>query len=235
MSLPAAHPRRRVLDDRGMTLIEVMIAMLVLSISILGLLAALMQTRRVAETSIANDTAAIIVQSYMEQIKALPVDVMSNKANGGPGPGTSFALPTESSMGRADPLQTSTGTPPLLSSLTPGTTPVSPSGAFVINDNLKDFPVQNGGNPVGTARTWPVAWPNARTYSYSSGVDTGTPYSGDFYINMWVWITDLSGTSANAANVYGITIIYTWQSREGGRVRYGVDEIRSIRSAVPSW
>lgn len=200
--------------------------MTVLAISLGGLLATLLQSRRVAESAISADTAAIIVQSYMEQLKSMPIALMANQNSSGVAQlSTSFSLATQSDQTTNDPLQTSTGTPPLLSSLTPG---FSPSGAI---DNLKDVPNQNGGLNTGSASTWNTVWPKAATYSYSAG----TPYTGDFYINMWVWITDLSDSSTNATSVYGITIIYSWQYRDGNRVRYAMDEIRSIRSSVPSF
>jgi Tfp pilus assembly protein PilV len=218
-----AHGRGRA----GFTLIEATMASTILALMLGGILAGVMQSRRLTESSINATTAATIVQSYMEQIKSMPVSVMANQNSVGAAQlSASYSLPTQSDQATSDPLWTSTGTPPALISLTPG---VTPTGGVV--DNLKDVANQNGGNTAGTPTTWPLTWPRALNPSTAPGV----PYTGDFHLNLWVWITDLSGTSPNASSVYGITMVYTWQSRDGGRLRYFTNEIRAIRSAVPSF
>lgn len=205
-----------------MSLIEVAIAISILAFSCGGILGASILSRRIAEDAINANNAATIVESYMEQLKSMTLSKMANQDTHEIAQlSASFSLPTKTDTAD-DPLLTSIGTPPALASLTPGQTP---SGVV---DNLKCVRNQNS-DAVGTATTWSAAWPNATSYPAT------TPTTGDFYLNVWVWITDLTGTGTNATEVYGITMIYTWQSRDGGKVRYGMDEIRSIRSRVPTY
>lgn len=219
-------PQKEYPRSAGFTLIEVMISSMILAMMLGGLLAGLMQSRRLTESGINANTAATIVQSYMEQLKSMPIATLANQNSTGVAQlAASYTLATQSDQVTNDPLQTSVGTPPTITSLTPGVTPAG------VVDNLKDIANQNGGSSAGAVITWPSIWPGATTYAYS----TASPYTGDFHLNLWVWITDLTGSSANATSIYGITIIYTWQYRDGGRVRYAIDEIRSMRSAVPSF
>lgn len=54
-------------------------------------------------------------------------------------------------------------------------------------------------------------------------------------LNVWVWVKDLTGTAANVTNAKAITMIYTYELKDGGRVRYVRNSIRSIRSVVPTY
>jgi hypothetical protein len=220
-----------------MTLVEVAIALSILALSLGGILAALIQSRRLTEGSVSQNSALTIVQGYVEQMKNMElmqiVNSTTDPASGGIASlGSSFSIPTRykeppatGSDDGLDPLNTSTGAPPSLSSITPG---VTPSGVV---DNLKDFSDNSG--LQGAATAWSTIWPGAKNYpTPSSLVQTSTAYPGDLHLNMWVWVQDLSG--GNAANVYGITVIYTWQFTDGAKVRYLTGTVRSIRSAVPT-
>jgi type II secretory pathway pseudopilin PulG len=224
----------------ALTLVEVVIALLILALALGGVLAALVQSRRLTEGSVSQNSALTVVQRYVEQMKNMELKKIVNSATdpasgGTPNLGSSFTIntrykepPSSGADDGLDPLQTSTGTPPDLSTLTPG---VTPSGVV---DNLKDFPDNSG--TQGAATAWSTIWPGARNYpTPSSLVQTSTAYPGDLHLNMWVWVKDLSGTTSNAAEVYGITVIYTWQYKDGAKVRYLMGTVRSIRSAVPSF
>ena len=237
--MPGAMSRRSRLQH-GMTLIEVSIALSILALTLGGVLAALIQSRRLTEGSVAQNSALTIVQGYVEQMKNMElkdiVNATSDPASGGTANlSSSFSIPTRykepptsGSDDGQDPLQTTTGTPPNLSTFTPG---VTPSGVV---DNLKDFADNSG--TQGSSEAWSTAWPNAQNYpTPSSLVQTSTAYPGDLHLNMWVWVQDLSGTTSNAATVYGITVIYTYQVLDGARLKYIMGEVRSIRSAVPTY
>ena len=238
-----------------MTLVEVTLALTILALSLCGILAALIQSRRLTEGSVSQNSALTIVQGYMEQIKNMELkDVVNAPADPAAGGvaslANSFWIPTrfkEPPTGVApgssgddgmDGLYTSTGTPPDPSLLpAPGTTPsTNPAvGGGSIRDNLKDFSDNSGQR--GTATTWFACWPGRILDPDSNYVkaQTYTTYPGDLHLNMWVWINDLSNTSAYATQVYGITIIYTYQYRDGQKVRYIMGTVRSIRSTVPTF
>jgi len=54
-------------------------------------------------------------------------------------------------------------------------------------------------------------------------------------LNIWLWVQDLTGTATDVTNSKAITMIYTYQFRDGGRVRSFRGSIRTIRSVVPSF
>ena len=204
------------------------------------------------EGSVYQNTALTIVQGYLEQMKNMSINSLINPdpSTGSPRLTTSFSIPALFSDTTSDSIQTSTGAVALLSSITPG---VTPSGTGIgIVDNLRGFDMAK--DPSATAETstdttagattaqisWTTAWPSAIAANYatatSNGVVSTTTGKNDLHLNLWVWVKDLSGsTTANAKQVYGITIIYTWQYLDGGRIRYAIGSVSNIRSIVPSF
>ena len=63
---------------QGMTLVEVMIAMAILSIFSITILSAVLLGRRLSEANIYENTALTVAQGYMEQIKSMEYDVVLN-------------------------------------------------------------------------------------------------------------------------------------------------------------
>jgi len=227
-----------------MTLIEILMALAVLSMALMGILAVQMQSRRLTEGSVYQNTALTIVQGYLEQMKNIDLNSLLNAdANGNPQIGTSYTLPTKYSDTVTDTIKTSTGTPPALTAITPG---VTPSG---VQDNLKGFDMAKdlaATNMTNTDTTyydvtrqvaWTTVWPGATDYSTASefGLASANTGQNDLHLNLWVWISDLSGTSTYAKKTYGITVIYTWQFRDGKNIRYAIGTVRTIRSNIPSF
>jgi type II secretory pathway pseudopilin PulG len=222
----------------GMTLTEVMVALFILSCSISGILAVQLQSRRLTEGSVYQNTALTIVQGYLEQMKNMNM----NQLYPTPTVGIS-ALFNDSTT---DYIQCCTGAVPALNTITPG---VTPGGAGIV-DNLRGFDMTK--DPKATTETstdttngattaqvaWTTVWPKAIGYATaaSNGVPGSTTGNNDLHLNLWVWVQDLSNsTTTNAKQVYGITIIYTWQYLDGGRTRYAIGSVRNIRSIVPSF
>ncbi len=61
---------------QGMTLVELMIAMAILSIFSITILSAVLLGRRLSEANIYENTALTVAQGYMEQIKSMEYDVV---------------------------------------------------------------------------------------------------------------------------------------------------------------
>jgi type II secretory pathway pseudopilin PulG len=259
--------------NAGLSLVEVMMSIVVLSLLTLGVLAALLQSRRATEGSVYQVTATTVATGYLEQLKSMNLGQLIAPLNseGVPDFSTSYMIPTlypqpdANAEATSDPLYTSIGTPPALSSITLGTTP---SGGFIV-DNLKSFDMaKNAGdanigvvdttntgtvggtstniNSVEAYTTWQAIWPGAQNYpAATTGTvtttiknptpTTTTPGVNDLHMNIWVWVTNLSGTTTNAANVYGITLYYAWQYQDGGRTRYAIDSLYAVRSSVPNF
>lgn len=251
-----------------MTLVEVVTALGIFAMMLGGMLAALMQSRRLTEGSVAQNTALIIVQGYLEQMKKMEMkDLLGSAlcssqldANGNPSfyTGGNYAVPTirgadtstSTTASVADsltviPLAQGSSYPPSVSSLTAG---VTPSGVV---DNLRNFDMAKDTSATqmsssdtsattGTI-TWTSAWPQASTYPPYTNADgtsnvnvSSTVGATDLKLNLWVWVKDLGGSTTNASNVFGITIIYTYQFKDGGRTKYVMGSVRSIRSEVPT-
>jgi len=223
-----------------MTLLEIIIALSILCLVLGGVLAALMQSRRLTEGSVIQNSAMTVVQGYMEQIKNMELKDVVNApkdpaAGGVASLSASFAIPTRfkeppatGSDDGVDSLWTTPGNPPDPSTLTPG---VTPNG---IVDNLKDFPDVSGSS--GSPLTWSTLWPGALSFPTPSAlVQTSTAYATDLHLNIWAWVQDLTATTPNATQVYGFTMIYTWQYQDGNKTKYVMGTIHSIRSAVPTF
>ena len=239
---PAANARAQVRGNRGLTLVEVMFATGVLTLVMGGLLATFMQSRRLTEGSVYQNAALTIVQGYIEQMKNMDIGqlVGGYDASGNPVLNTgSFSIPVYYDDLTLDALQTSTGTPPAITSVNSG---VTPSGGAVV-DNLKTFDMTkdldatdmsnvDDLNYAMTAQvTWPSVWPGAQNYPPTT-VRSG---KNDLHLNVWVWIKDESVTAQRSSKIYSITLIYTWAYTDGGRVKYMSDVVRTLRSAVMTW
>lgn len=235
---------RRPSPTKAMTLVEVMFSMAILAMALMGILAIQMQSRRLTEGSVYQNTALTIVQGYLEQMKNIDLNTLLNAdANGNPQISASYSLPTKYNDAITDPIKTSTGSPPDLSTITPGTTP---SG---VQDNLKSYDMYKDTTDTSMTQTdttyydvtkqvaWSTQWPNATDYSGASTYGTVSTTTGknDLHMNLWVWINDLTGTTTYARQTYGITIVYTWQYIDGGRIRYSMGTVRTVRSNIPSF
>jgi len=218
-----------------MTLIEVVVALGVMSIMMASVLAALMQTRKLSSASVAQNCAITIVQGYIEQLKNIPlqdfVHASPTDAQNNPQLTSSFILPTmKDPTTTADSgLQLST-TPSTIAlttliNATPGTTPTG------VVDNLQTFDMDSRSNPGTT--TWAAVWPNANTTL--TAYPSTTPGNTDLRMNFWIYISDLTPTATSKCKAYGLVIVYTWQYLDGGRIRYAMDSVRTIRTAVQTF
>lgn len=220
-----------------MSLLEVMIASFVVCLITLGIVATIIGSRTLTEGSVAQGMAQTIANGYMEQMRGMSLSDLVTTDSSGNLVTTSYEIPTQSDANTSDPLYTSTGSPPSIKIITPGTTP---SGVV---DNLKSFVVNKSVTPAQVS--WSSVWPNAQNYPSTTVGRT------DLKMDIWIWITDLSNTGSGVAKAYGITMIYTWQfstnggassSVDGSRAyggqggtSYGVGIMRTIRSSVPTF
>jgi type II secretory pathway pseudopilin PulG len=133
----------------GLTLVEVIVATLIIGLSAGGILSGLLLSRRFTETAIRQNVATNVVQGYIEQIKAiswgsnfiteLPLSLAS---------GTSGKINTMLESGTTDDLNVSNLPVPNLSSLTPG---VAPTGAI---DNIKTITINSTNSVTMPVNVW---------------------------------------------------------------------------------
>lgn len=189
-----------------MSLFEVCIAIGVLTLLLAGILAALLQSRRLTEGSIYQNSALTIVQGYLEQVKNMEfasLPYYDKSGNLVPGSGSSSTeVTTRIDEATTDPLLISSGSPPDLASITPG-----------------------GSGPTGTVNNDKIIDIN----------QTPTSTNDDLRLRLWVWIQDISDGTVDATEVRAITIIYHYRLTDGTRSRWFVGSVRNIRSAVPTF
>lgn len=113
---PAAVPgpllRRRM--TRALTLVEVLIATVVLGMLMMGILATVMQSRRMTEGSVVQNSANAILQGYIEQMKtmAYETDLVCSPLTTPADPTLWPSLPCVKADGTLDALLLSVGSPP---------------------------------------------------------------------------------------------------------------------------
>lgn len=204
--------------------------MTLLALLIAGIIAVLIQSRRLTEGSICQNSANTIVQGYIEQMKNMELTDLpyytsagslvagsgtsadanlsyynynSNTLTAGPRPGCSAnnEIPSLLDDTTRDPLFISSGDPPAANSIIPGA--AAPSG---IIDNVKLVDINQ--TPLTNA--------------------------DDLQLRLWVWIKDLTGAGADVTVVRSITIVYQWRVKDGALFRYSIGTVRTIRSDVPT-
>jgi len=110
----------------GLTLVEVMVALGVLAMLMLGLFAGLIQSRRLTEASIYQNSANTIIQGYIEQMKNMEFEELSRAV-----------IPT-----RLDEATLDTLTPSALPVIDPDTV-VLGTVPLGVTDNIKTVDVNN--------------------------------------------------------------------------------------------
>ena len=215
-----------------MTLVEVAVAVGILSIIVGGILASLLQMRRLAAVSVSQNAALTIVQGYIEQLKNMPLQQFVNAdpadSQNNPRLTVSFVLPTLKDQSATVVQLSTTPSTVAMATLTGATPGVTPAGVV---DNLQAFDMDSRAIP-GT-NTWQTIWPGAN--SSTTPYPSATPGKTDLCMNFWVQITDLTPTSAAQCKAYGVVIVYTWRYLDGARIKYNLDYVRTIRSVVQTY
>lgn len=121
--------------------------------------------------------------------------------------------------------------------VSPATTPSTPVTLATVQDQTTADPLTvSVGTPpstmpaVGVTPTGAVN--NNKVFDINN---TPTIANDNLNLNIWVWVQDLTGTAANVTNAKAITMIYTWQVRDGNRTRSYRGSVRTVRSLVPSY
>lgn len=211
------------------SLFEIMISMGIMTVIMTSVLAAFIQTRRLAAASVAQSCAVTIVQGYIEQLKNIPLQNFINASatdpQFNPNLTTSFELNTMKDQTTATPITLwTTPSTVTIATLTGGTAGTTPTGAV---DNLQSFDMDTRSDSGTT--TWAAIWPGATSFPAT------VPKRNDLRMNFWVQITDLTPTSTPKCKAYGVLIVYTWQYNNGSRITYFKDSVRTVRSAVQTF
>lgn len=177
---------------------EVMVALSILALFMLGFLGAFIQSRRVTESSVLHAAATSIAYGVIEQIKQLDyVNSLPNLV--------------------ADPGDPSSTTPPLVririnqntikwlrvvhtaapgTALGPTTTPLASATAASVGGGAIDNVI--GALPLSTV--------------------SGTQ-SQSINLNLWIWIDEIPSVADDVTEVKKVTIIYSYSFQTGGATR----------------
>lgn len=162
-----AHPAARKRNPRaGLTLIEVSFASLILTMVLLGVLQAMLQSRRMTEGSVRQASVFSLVQGYLEQLKSIKYGDLPSSPSTTPGSGTQADwIAAGNTIDVVDSSQNASTI-----CLAVGTAPTS-------------LPV------ISTLPT------NASRRTEQVDIDNAASTSENSVLNMWVWINDLTGTN----------------------------------------
>ena len=202
-SAPKQSSRRR--KNRGSTLIEMAMGVSVMSVVFAGVMGAFVQSRKMTEGSIFQNSAVTVILGYLEQIKNMDfVEIpyySGNTLMRGTIATNDDVLYTQLDSDTMDILRISTGTPITAGSVTPGTVPAG------VVDNYKVVDIN----------------------------DTPDTSADDLMMHIWIWIAPLDNPGSGVAAARSINVVYTWAFNNGNIQETNVESIATIRSAVPTF
>ena len=170
-----------------------------------GLMGAFVQSRRMTEGSIYQNSAVTVILGYLEQIKNMDfVEIPyydGETLKRGSIATLDNQIYTQLDSDTLDVLMISPGTPILASSVVPGTVPEG------VVDNFKLIDIN----------------------------DTQDTTDDDLIMHIWVWIAPLDSQVAGVAPARSINIVYTWSFSNGNIKQAHVESVATIRSVVPTF
>jgi len=192
--LPGIRTRR----NRGVTLVETMIALLIFSGCMLGFLGTFLQSRKTTEGSILHAAATNIVYGIIEQIKDLDYSTMLPCGISDPGDPNTTLPPTIRVQINQNTLKWLRVT--YTKSTDSPNTPKAPLTTPLPGDSVPSGVVDNviGPLPLSTA--------------------TGT-VSQSITIHLWVWIDEIPDLTRDVSDVKRVTVVYTYDLNTGSSIR----------------
>ncbi|MBL9189738.1 MAG: prepilin-type N-terminal cleavage/methylation domain-containing protein [Opitutaceae bacterium] len=188
-----ARPHRR---TAGLTLVEVMVALLLMASVMVGFITAFIQSRRVTESSVLHAAATSIVYGIIEQIKQLDYTSL---------------LPNY----EVDPFAPVAKTPPYVRVRINQSTVV---WLKVVHTAAPGAPQAPTVTPAPTATAASVGAIQNFIGSLPLSTVTGTT-SQEINLDLWVWIDEIPDAANNVSEVKKITVVYTYSYIDGRATR----------------
>jgi hypothetical protein len=214
-------------STRALTLIEVMIASLVLSLVVVSSMNVLIQNRKVTETSIFQNAAMTVVQGYMEQIKEASFDNMPCYRDGVLVPSsTNNPIAGLTSENRGKAIETKFNNSDI------DTNTLGEDNGETVTDYL----LISSGTPIAPTNVTPGgATPTGVIDNYKViDVNQTLATEDDLQMRIWVWVDDISAPTVDATQVRSIKMIYQWKMTANPTARWYVGAARAMRSSVPT-
>ena len=207
---PASHRVARLFSaqtgtrQRGLTLAEVMISLILMATVMLGFISAFIQSRRVTESSVLHAAATSMIYGLVEQIKELDyttlvpsyeVDPYAPTGTGAPTPPYVRVRISQSIVKWLTVVHT------LESTSTLPTTPQGPTTTPAPDATALS---------LGAVDNWIGSIPLSTV--------TGTT-AQQINLNIWLWIDEIPDLSRDVANVKKFTLVYTYSYQDGSMTR----------------
>ncbi|MDP3073292.1 MAG: prepilin-type N-terminal cleavage/methylation domain-containing protein [Opitutaceae bacterium] len=189
---PVRKPRR----SAGLTLVEVMVSLVLMSAVMVGFITSFIQSRRVTESSVLHAAATSIVYGIIEQIKQLDY---------------SSLLPNYA----VDPFAPVAKTPPYVRVRINQSTVVWLKVVHTVAPGTPQAPTVTPG-PTATAAS--VGAIQNFIGSLPLSTVTGTT-SQEINLDMWVWIDEIPDAANNVSEVKKVTVVYTYSYIDGRATR----------------
>ncbi len=203
MSLPAqisppAAARRRTGSSRtrGLTLVEIMVALLLMASLMVGFITAFIQSRRVTESSVLHAAATSVVYGIIEQIKGLDYTTL---------------LPNY----ETDPFAPAAKTPPYMRVRINQSTVV---WLKVVHTAAPGTPQAPTTTPAPSVTAASIGAISNNIGSLPLSTVTGS-LSQDINLDLWVWIDEIPDSTNDVSEVKKITIVYTYSYVDGRTTR----------------
>lgn len=192
-------------DQAGFSLIEVAISVAIFAVLMIGVLGAMIQSRKMTESAIYQNSAVTITQGYIEQMKNMDFNELPYYQ------GNALMRDGETTIDPVIYTQLDVDTYDTLS-ISPG--PV-PSRNFI----------KKGKRPTGVVD-------NNKLIDINN---TPNDPTDDLGLNIWVWIMALDDPSTRVGDSRQITIVYNWSFDAGSVNMDFRDTVTTVRSRVPTF
>lgn len=206
---PAGCQSRLPSASRGLTLVEVMVAMILLATVLMAFLGTFVQSRRISESSVMHAAATSLVYGIIEQMKGLDYTTL---------------LPSAAT----DPEAPSTSTPPYIR--------VRINQDNVVWLQTVYTTAASGLGPQAPTTT-PAASATATSLGAIDNVIGPLPLSSvsgassqQLTLHVWVWVDEIPDTSRDVTEVKKITLVYSYSYLDGRTTRTAIDREVFLRT-----
>lgn len=193
--------------QKGLTLVEVMIAMTLMATVLLGFLGTFVQSRRISESSVMHAAATSLVYGVIEQMKGLDyTTLLPSTATDSQAPASSTPPYIRVRINQDDvvwlqTVYTTSASSPQAPTATPD--PSATAASLGAVDNI-----------IGPLPLSSVSGANSQSLT----------------MHVWVWVDEIPDTNNDVTEVKKVTLIYSYQYLDGRTTRTAIDREVFLRT-----